>query len=530
MKPTDKLLSRLNNAEVSRRDFLKKASALGIAGALPGALLSTNAVAAKPKRGGHLRIALAGGSTGDSLDPTRLTSPHINFLYYTTHAQLTEVLPNGELSPYLAESYEYGKDASEWIFKLRKGAEFHNGKTITADDVIASLDRHRGEDSASQMKSFMQEIISLKKDGDSTVIIKLQNPNVDFPTILSAPTLGILPSTNGKVEDFTVGSGAYMLEKFEPGQRSLVKRNPNFFFPDRGYVDSAEILTIADSTARQNALVTGAVDVIGDVPAATADLLARNAKIKVLDVTGMMHDTFPMLTNQAPLDNNHVRMALKLSIDREEVLEKILSGHGMVGNDHPISPVNRFFNTELEQRVYDPEKAKWHLKQAGLSKLKIKLSVSDSVYAGAVDTAVLYSEQAKKSGIEITPNRVPADGYWKDVWLKHPWCVSNWSGRPTEDWMFTQAYAATSNWNETLWKNDRFNELLVAARAELEDSKRRDMYYEMQRLVRDDGGSVVHLFANHITAYNENVGVPSKVAGNWEFDGFKMVERWWLNS
>lgn len=530
MNSIDKLLSRLNKGEISRRNFLQKASALGIAAAIPAGLFSSNAIAATPKRGGHLRIAMAAGSSGDSLDPTRLTSPFVNFLFYTTHAQLTEVLPNGQLAPYLAESFEYGSDASEWIFKLRKGAEFHNGKTITVDDVIASLDRHRGEDSTSQMKSFMQGISSLKKDGDSSVIIKLETPNVDFPVILSAATLGILPSKDGKVEDFSVGSGSYMLESFEPGQRSLMKRNPNFFFSDRGFVDTAELLTIADSTARQNALVTGAVDVIGDVPASTADLLARNAKIDVLDVTGMMHHTFPMLTNLAPLDDNHVRMALKLSIDREDVLEKVLSGHGMVGNDHPISPANRYYNADLEQRVYDPEKAKWHLKQAGLSELKIELSVSDSVYAGAVDTAVLYSEHAKRSGIDITPNRVPDDGYWKDVWLKHPWCVSSWSGRPTEDWMFTQAYSATSNWNETLWKNERFNELLVAAQAELEDSKRRDMYHEMQSLVRDDGGSVVHLFANHIMAYNQNVGVPDKVAGNWEFDGFKMIERWWLNS
>jgi len=529
MKPIDKLVSQLNKGEISRRNFLKKASALGIAAAVPSALFSGNAIAASPKRGGHLRIATTGGSSGDSLDPTLLTSPHVNFLFFTIHAQLTEVSPNGQLSPYLAESFEYGDDASEWIFKLRKGIKFHNGKTVTADDVIASLDRHRGEASASQMKSFMEGIASFKKDGDSTVIIKLKNPNVDFPVILSAGILGILPSKNGKVEDFNVGCGPYMLENFEPGQRSQMKRNPDFFLSDRAFVDSAELLTIADSTARQNALVTGAVDVIGDVPASTADLLARNAKVNVLDVPGTMHHTFPMLTNTAPFDNNHVRMALKLSIDREDVLEKVLSGHGMIGNDHPISPVNRYFNADLKQRAYDPEKAKWHLKQAGLSKLEVKLSVSDSVYAGAIDTAILFSEHAKQSGIEITPNRVPDDGYWKDVWLKHPWCVSSWSGRPTEDWMFTQAYSATSNWNETLWKNDRFNELLVAARAELEDSKRRDMYHEMQALVRDDGGEVVHLFANHIMAYNQNVGVPDKVAGNWEFDGFKMIERWWIN-
>ena len=528
MNSIDKLVSRLNKGEISRRDFLQKASALGIATAIPAALFSGDAIAASPKRGGHLRVATVQGSSGDSLDPTQLSSGHTNFLFYTIHGQLTEILPNGQLAPYVAESFEAGSDASEWIFKIRQGIEFHNGQTVTADDVIASLDRHRGEASASPMKSFMEGITSLKKDGNSTVIIKLKTPSVDFPVILSASTLGILPSKNGVVEGFSVGCGTYMLESFEPGQRSELKKNPNFFLSDRGFVDTAELLTIADGTARQNALVTGAVDVIGGVPATTADRLASNPKVNVLDVTGTQHYTFPMRTDMAPFDNNHVRMALKLSIDREDVLEKILGGHGLVGNDHPISPANRYYNADLEQRVYDPEKAKWHLKQAGLSKLKVELSASDGLYAGAVDTTVLFSEHAKRSGIEIKPNRVPDDGYWKDVWLKAPWCASFWSGRPTEDWMFTQGYSATSNWNETYWKNDRFNELLVNARGELDDDKRRDMYHEMQALVRDDCGSIIHIFANHISAYNQTVGVPDMVAGNWEFDGYKLIERWWI--
>ena len=529
MKALDTLLSRLHKGEISRRDFMQKAGALGLAAAAPASLFSGNAIAASPKRGGHLRVATVQGSSTDSLDPSLLTSGHTNFLFYTMHSQLTEVRPDGQLAPLLAESYEIGADASEWIFKLRKDVTFHNGKPFTADDVIASINRHRGEASTSSVKAFIEEVVSMKKDGDHVVKMKLKSASVDFPVVLSASALAILPSKDGKIEDFKTGSGSYILEAFEPGQYSRFKKNPNYFKSDRAFVDSAEILTIADSTARQNALVTGAVDIIGDVDATTADLLARNKRIDVLDITSTQHYTFPMRTDLAPFDNNDVRMALKLSIDRNDVLEKILNGHGLVGNDHPISPANRYYNAELEQRVYDPEKAKWHLKRAGLSKLKVELSASDSLYAGAVDTTVLFSEHAKQSGIELIPKRVPDDGYWSDVWLKHPWCASYWSGRPTEDWMFTQGYSATSNWNETFWKNDRFNELLVAARAEIDDDKRRGMYYEMQSITRDDCGSVIHAFANHISAYNKTIGVPDKVAGNWEFDGYKLIERWWIN-
>ncbi len=532
MDSTKNTASFSRGKKISRREFMQYSGAIGVAGAVPGLLASSPIAAAmaEPVRGGHLRVATVQGSSTDSLDPIRLTSGHSNFLFSTIHNCLTEVNPHGQLEPLLAESYEIGADPSEWIFKLRSGVTFHNGKNVTADDVIASLSRHRGEQSASSMKSFMEEIVEITKDGDTVVKIKLKNPSVDFPVILSASVLSILPSKDGVIEEFTVGAGAYMLDEFEPGQYSRYVRNPNDYKSDRGFADTAEILTIADSAARQNALVTGEVDVIGDVDATTAGLLGRSDQINILDITSTQHYTFPMRTDLAPYDNNHVRMALKLSIDREDVLEKILSGYGSIGNDHPISPANRYFNSELEVRQYDPEQAKWHLQQAGMSDLKVELSVSDSLYAGCVDTAVLFSEHAKQSGVELVVKRVPDDGYWSDVWLKHPWCASYWSGRPTEDWMFTQGYSDGSNWNESYWKNEQFNELLVAARAEVDDDKRRQMYWEMQAICRDDCGSVIHAFANHISAHRANVGKPEKVGGNWEFDGYKMIERWWLQS
>ncbi|SVD54835.1 uncharacterized protein METZ01_LOCUS407689, partial [marine metagenome] len=273
MKPHDKLIQELHQGKLSRREFLQKAVALGAAGTVSGSLFSTQALASTPKRGGHMRVATNQGSSTDSLNPILLTSGHTNFLHYTIHNQLTEIDAYGQLQPLIAESFEIGADASEWVFKLRKDVVFHNGKTLTSDDVIASLGRHRGEESASAMKSFMEQIVGLSKDGDHIVKIKLDTASVDFPVILGASSLGILPSVNGKVEAFDVGCGSYMLEAFEPGQYSKVKRNPNHFMSDRAFVDSAEIVTIADPTARTNALLTGEVDVIADIDSTTADRL-----------------------------------------------------------------------------------------------------------------------------------------------------------------------------------------------------------------------------------------------------------------
>jgi len=522
------VLSSLNSNDLTRRKFIQASGALGVASAAPGMFFAPALQAAMPAKGGHLRVGIAAGSSTDSLDPIHLISAHTQVMFYSIHGTLTEINRDGNLVPLLAESYESGADPTEWIFKLRPDVTFHNGKSLTADDVITSINRHRGDDSASSMKSFIDGVESISKDGDHVVKFKLKIASVDFPVILSDSVLSILPSKDGEIQAYDVGCGAYMLEAFEPGQYSHYKRYADSFMTDRGFVDTGELLTIADTAARQNALVTDVVDVMGDVDATTADLLSRNEHLTILNVTSTLHYTFPMRTDLAPFDNNDVRMALKLSIDREAVLDTVLSGFGSLGNDHPISPANRYFNTELEQRAYDPEKAKWHLKQAGMENLKVELSLSDSLYAGCVDTGVLFSEHAKASGVELVPKQVPDDGYWKDVWLKHPWCASFWSGRPTEDWMFTQAYSAESNWNETFWKNDRFNELLVAARAELDEDKRRQMYWEMQSIVKDDGGAVINAFADHISAYTDKVGVPEKVAGNWKLDGYKIFTRWWM--
>ena len=235
-----------------------------------------------------------------------------------------------------------------------------------------------------------------------------------------------------------------------------------------------------------------------------------------------------MQTDKEPFKDNNVRLALKYAIDRKQLVETILGGYGYEGNDHPIGRSNRFFAKELEQRQYDPDRAKYHLKQAGLDALEVSLSAADAAFGGALDTAALYSASAKKAGININVIREPDDGYWSNVWLKKTWAASYWGGRPTEDWMFTTAYAAGVPWNETHWNNVRFNELLLIAKGELDDTKRREMYVEMQRLVRDEGGAVIPMFADYVFARSTKLKRPDIIAEDWELDGLRFFERWWF--
>lgn len=529
MSELEQLLRSYTDGRISRRRLLKQASALGLTAALPSALFAREARAATPKSGGHLRLGTAEGSTSDVLDPAPDSSAFITMLSSTYLGQLTEVDANGNLQPQLAESFEANDDVTQWTFNLRKGVTFHDGKPFVAEDVVATLNHHRGEDSKSSLKAFAAQIEDVRTDGDHRVILQLAEANADYPFVLSTGAFSIVPSKDGKAQPTSgVGTGAYILEEFEPGVRVRLKKNPNHFADNTGHFESAEITIIADAAARQNALVSGQVDLADRVELKTVHLLKDSPGVVVLDVTGTLHYTFPMDTRLAPFDDNNVRLALKHAIDREEVLQKVLKGHGATGNDHPISPVNRYYNSELPPRPYDPEKAKFYLKQAGLDGLRVELSVSDGIWNGAVDAVVLYREQAAKAGIDLVVNRVPNDGYWSDVWMKHPWCASYWSGRPTEDWMFSQGYADDSSWNETFWKNDRFNKILREARAELNEDKRREMYWEMQAIVREDGGAVVPLFANHVMAHQDQLTHPEKVAGNWNLDGYKLIERWWF--
>ena len=272
---------------------------------------------------------------------------------------------------------------------------------------------------------------------------------------------------------------------------------------------------------------TDEVDVINRPDRKTWKRLGATKGVNVQKIPASLHRTWPMHTDTAPFDNNDVRLALKYGVDRDELVEKILNGTGSVGNDHPISPVNKYFNSELPQRVYDPDKAKFHLKKAGMENLNVKLSTSEGIWEGAMDAALLYSASAAKAGIKLDVNKVPNDGYWSDVWLKHPWSAAYWSGRPTEDWMFTVAYAAGANWNESRWAHPRFNELLKSARAELNEDRARDMYWEMQQLTRDEGGTVIALFADHLIGHSDKLA-HGKIAGNWELDGYRLIERWWF--
>ena len=393
-----------------------------------------------------------------------------------------------------------------------------------------------GEDSASAVKSLFEPIEDMTKEGDHQVVMRLKAPNADFPFVLSDYRLVIMASDGEGNVDITSGNGTgpYAIHTFDPGVRSFFKRNPNYFKTDKAHFDEIEHLVLIDSASRQNALTTGEVDVIDAVEPKTVHLLKRVSGVKIQEITGTQSRNWVMRLDTPPFDNNDLRLALKYCANRQELVDKVEGGHGVVGNDHQISPSQQYYNTELPQREYDPDKAKFHLKKAGMEGIELEVIASPAALDGAADATQLLSASAAAAGIKITVKRVPSDGFWSNVWnvKGNGMATSYWGGRPTNDWMFTTCCVADSNWNDTAWKGtpaaDRFNELIVAARSELNEDKRREMYWECQRLVNEDSGSLVWGFTNYLHGLRDNVRYPERVAGNWTLDGAKSMERWWF--
>ncbi len=529
MDKLERLKTLFLEAKIGRREFIARVSALGAVAMIPS-ILTTRQANAAPKRGGRLRIGIGGASTADTLDIALLYDCMAPVLSIGQLRNcLVEINPDGQAIPELAESWESTPDAAVWTFKLRQGVEFHNSKTLDAEDVIYTINHHRKPETKSVLSGLVKQIKDVKADGKYVVVITLESGNADFPYVMCDHHIQIVPNGTTDFEK-GIGTGGYILKEWEPGVRAFTVRNPNYWKAGHANFDEVETLAINDVNARTSALRTEKIDVMNRCERKTHEKLGKMPGIQNVNIKGYKHVTIPMRTDTAPFDNNNIRMAIKHAIDREVMLKQIFRGYGELGNDNPISKLNRYHAGELPQREYDPDKSRFYLKKAGLDKLSVKLHAADVAFEGGVDLAILYQLQAAKAGINIEVVRQPNDGYWSSIWKKEAWVLASWSGRITEDWMFSVAYSEGATWNETFWSHDRFNILLKEARAELDEAKRREMYVEMQQLLRDEGGAVIPAFLSHLHAASTKLQTPPKVAADRELDGYRLPERWWFKS
>ncbi len=510
-----------SNLIIDRRRVLAGAAALGLtAGAWGGSARADDT----PKKGGTLRIGMEGGSASDSLDfRTYTDSIHISYGYQIFNG-MVEIAPDGTAAGELLESWETKPGATEWVFNVRKGVTFHSGKTLDADDIIYSLNLHRGE-TKSPAKDLLGAISDIKKLSPTQIGITLSTGNADLPYNLSDYHVLVVPNgfTDWSKPD---GTGAYALETFQPGVKVVTKNTGHYWKPNRAFFDSIEIRYIPDVAARTQALISGQIDAANRLDPKTISFVQKSPKLDIVQSKGSGNRFAFVAHCDAPgFTSNDARMALKYGIDRQKIVDTVYKGYASIGNDTLIGPSNPFFAQNDPVHMYDPDKAAFLYKKAGSPAWQ--LQVSEGAFSGATDSAVLFQESLKKAGINLDVKRVSGDGYWDNVWLKAPFCAVYWGGRPSVDLQLSQTFISTANWNDSHWREPNFDKIVIAARVELDQAKRKAMYTEAQHMIADNAGMVCYAVGDYLDGYSKKVKgvVPHP---RYDMDDQRVAEKAWF--
>jgi peptide/nickel transport system substrate-binding protein len=512
----------------SRRDVLAMLVAGGmratLAGGIAGAAVSAHAQT--PRKGGRLRVAGAAAAVSDTLDPARQSS-HADyirgFMFYNV---LTCLDGNLVAQPSLAEEFST-TDARTWVFKLRKGVTFHDGKPLTPADVVFSVMRQKNPATASRAKVLVDQIEEVTASGPNEVTFRLTAPNADLPVILGTYHFHIVREGT---TDFSAGNGTgpYKVKEFRPGVRSVAVRNENYWKPNRPYLDEIEYVGISDEGARVNALLSGELDLVIAVNSRSIDRVKATGKHAIFETKSTSYTDLVMRRDRGPGNNPDFVLAMKHLFNREQMVKSIVQGYGSVGNDQPITPGNRFYAKGLKQRAYDPEKARWHAQKAGLGDAAIPVVVSPAA-SNSVEIGLVLQYTARQIGLNLDVRRMPADGYWSTHWMKHPVGFGNVNTRPSADLAMTLFFQSDAPWNEAGWKNEKFDQLLLASRGETDQARRAQMYADMQVMIHQEGGIGIPMFVSSLDGHVSKLKGLSPIPLGGMM-GYNFAENVWLEA
>lgn len=515
----------LARGRLGRREFVGGAAAfgLGASGILPG--FSRPAAAQAPVQGGVLGWAVKGGDPKDSLDPATFRRQSVIFAGRCWGETLVEFDPLGRGPvPVLAESWSSTADAKTWTFSIRKGIQFHNGKELTAADAAATLERHLDKATKSGALTALGGVASIRAENQN-LIIEQKSGNADLPLILADHHLIIQPGGGKEKPGAAIGTGPYKLVDWRPGEIYKLERVSDHWRQGVGHFDAVEIRVINDDTARIVALQDGQVQIINDVNPKLVALLERAPGVTIERTVGRGHSAFLMHCNKKPFDNPDLRLAMKLALNRQDMIAKILRGYGQMGNDFPINEAYPLFADDIDQREHDPERANFHFKKSG-HEGPLVLHTSEAAYPGAVEASKLYRDHCAEAGITVNIKVDRAETYWSEVWNKESFSAVYWNGRPVQDQMYATAYLSTSDWNDTKWYRKEFDTLWLKARQELDRDARMALYREMALMVRDDGGLILPMFHDFIDARSSRLqGYRTDVNGP-NANGFIGIRGW----
>ena len=516
--------------DINRRDFLKSGVVLG--GALVGAPTFLAACAGgpssgsspasgTPKRGGALRVGISGGSAADQVDAHVILSSADNARLYNLYEWLSIRDPHYQLKRVLATGYEYPAP-DECVVTLRPDVVFHNGKKFGADDVIYSFKRILDPATKAGGRAVVAAFLNpdgMTKVDDLTVRFKFTRPFAVFEDFVARQLIAMVPV--GYDPNKPVGTGPFKFQSFTPGERSLFVRHDDYW-GDGPYVDSLEIINFNDDAARVNALVSGAVEAIDTVPASLLKSVQGNKNLEAIVSETASWRPITMRVDQPPFNDVRVRKAMKLIIDREQMVSQVYSGQARLGNDlYAIDDPD--YASDLPQYKPDIDQAKSLLKQAGQDGMSVEL-VTGPVQPGAVESCVVLAEQAKAAGVNIKVTKLDPTTFYNAEYLNRTFSV---------DWWNSNSYLGQvalgdgpePSYNESHWTNPDYNAMFFRAVGEQDEAKRKEICHDMQNLTHEEGGLLVFGFPNGIDAISRKITglAPDKTGQALNSFGFKHV-------
>ncbi|MCP4195674.1 MAG: hypothetical protein GY762_00860, partial [Proteobacteria bacterium] len=360
----------------------------------------------------------------------------------------------------------------------------------------------------SVIKSVLATIKEWKKVGSHEVKAVMHSPNADLPTLLGMFQNKIVK--NGTKGDW-IGTGPYTMESFQPGVKSVHKRNENYW-REGANLDAIEVTGITDTVARVNALIAGDMQLVVQIDPKAFRQVESADGVTLLSTPAALQLGICCLKNTKPGESDDFVKGMQYIQDRKRIVKRVLKGRGSIGNDTPISAAHGGdWCNELPQRDFDPDKAKFHFKKSGYSGADLFVA---PVTPGIEDAALLAQANCSKIGFNLNLKKVPNDGYWGAVWMKEPMNVVTWNMRPTANSQMAIQFGPGGNWNDTFWNNDRMGELLKLSLAETDPDKRHTMYCEMQTLIHEGSGMVIPAFSNINDGIANNVmGMPTVPLG-----------------
>ncbi len=503
----------VSNKRVTRRSVLKGAAALGGLAAL-GPLASacggsdesdgaSDAATGTPKQGGSLRVGIVGGSAKDTADPQLATSQVDICIGYVMYEGLMSFDTDGKLVNEMAESIEPNGDGSVWKVTLKPDMLWHDGKPVTADDIVYSFDRivdPKDPKSAASTLSGLK-VGSTKKVDDKTIEFHLDTPNVIFSEVLAVRNAKCVPV--GFDARNPIGSGAFKMTDFKPGEQITFAPFADYY-GGVPYVDDLIIIEFGDETARVNALSSGAVEAIAQLPTSQARAIEATSGLKLLEAETGGWRPFTMRIDVKPYDDVRVRQAFRLIVDRQQMIDQAYNGFGAVANDmyaryDPGTP-------DLPQREQDLEQAKSLLKQAGYDgDLTVELVTSaEALGADEVAAAQVFAEQAKGAGVTVNLKKTDSGVFYGKDYLSWPFAQDFWYTRNYLS-QTGQSSLPGAPYNETHWENDEWLALVNEAFATVDEVKRNELIGQAQTIEYNEGGYIIWSWRNEVDAYSDKI-------------------------